>query len=397
MTRPTLARSPKRGVASQAGVWLTAPPTAAMKHPWRRIVVVCVLATGLLPLASPRASAITPKQLANKVLRLDPRNPADVDLFTSKFQLGIQGFYPAGSSMSPASGPVLAEPQVRTRLKTFLNGQFNNDGRKVNAALALFDASDTKGLIPEPTLRAAVIGMKGTLLQPTINYLLNGGAFSQVRYGGVSNPSAVAQVTGSTVIVNRRYDREDFRHLIGVMGHESLHDDNSVPGAEEAILTSLTAMTYLQVLSKHPERAHTGTELARQMNTFALLFLNSREHGSPTSEVNAPTGRGVASGSPRNEPDIWSVFDGDATTSPASAPLGQITRSLGVGSASRFSLATAKSFKDLNDSWLSDVGRVQISVLLRLVSVKTIANKTGLSRSEVKRKLRLGPYLDAIK
>ena len=353
------------------------------------VVLTCALAV-------PEVSAITSKQLANKVLKRDPRKPSDIDLFTSKFQFGVQGFYPAGSSMSPASGPVLTEPRVRTRLKTFLNGQFNNDGRKVNAALALFDASDTKGLIPEPTLRAAVIGMKGTLLQPTINYLLNGGAFSQVRYGGVSNPTAVAQVTGSTVIVNRRYDREDFRYLIGTMGHELLHDDNSVPGAEEAILNSLTAMTYVQVLRKHPERAHTGTELARQLNTFALLFLNSREHGSSNSEVNAPTGRGVAPGSPRNEPDIWSIFDGSGT-SPAPAPLGQITRSLGLPVATNFSLSTAKGFQNLNDKWLSDVGRVQVSVLLQMVSVQEIAKISGLTRGQVKRKLRLGPYLDAIK
>ncbi len=58
-------------------------------------------------------------------------------------------------------------------------------------------------------------------------------------------------------------------------------------------------MTYLQVLSKHPELAYEGTELSRQMNDGALAFLNSHEHGSPNSEIYAPTGRGIAPGSPR--------------------------------------------------------------------------------------------------
>ena len=62
-----------------------------------------------------------------------------------------------------------------------------------------------------------------------------------------------------------------------------------------------------------------------------------------------------------------------------------------------WSLATAKLFAHLNDKWLSDVGRLQISVLLQLVSVKTIAQKAELSRSKAIRKLHLKPYLDAIR
>ena len=51
----------------------------------------------------------------------------------------------------------------------------------------------------------------------------------------------------------------------------------------------------------------------------------------------------------------------------------------------------------MNDDWLSDVGRAQIEVLLQMLSVKTIADKTNLSRSQVIAKLHLRPYLDAIK
>jgi hypothetical protein len=130
---------------------------------------------------------------------------------------------------------------------------------------------------------------------------------------------------------------------------------------------------------------------------LAVLFLNSRENDSPDSEIYAPTGVGVAPGSPFSKPDFWTIFGGDSQTSPAPSILGQITMSLGLPAASQFSPATAKTFQNLNDAWLTDVGRAQISVLLQLVSVQKISNISGLSPSQVKSKLRLQPYLDAIK
>lgn len=360
-------------------------------------VVVGALVLCAVGVSTAGAKALTAKQIANKVLKLDPRKPSDINLFTSVYQPGgQQGFYPQGSAMNPASGPTLTEALARSRLKTYLQDQFPNDAAKVNSALTMFDGQKAKSLIPDPQLRAAFVGMKGTLLQPTIDHLLNGGRFNVVRYGGLP-VGAVAASGGGQIVVSRRYQSEDFRYLIGVMGHEVLHDDDVLANAEEAINNSLTAMTQLKVLSKHPELAYRGTELGRLQNSAALIFLNSREDGSPNSEIYAPTGKGIAPGSPRNAPDMWTYSHGDATTSPAPGTLGQITRSLGLRTTSKFSLATAKTFANLNDNWLSDVGRVQISVLLQMLSVKTVADKANLSRSQVISKLHLRPYLDAIK
>jgi hypothetical protein len=361
-------------------------------------LVICVLAL-TIGTAPAWAKSLTAKQIANKVLKLDPREPSKINLFTSKFEPGgAEGIYPRGSAMAPASGTPLTEAQARSRLKSYLQDQFHNDAGKVNAALALFDRQSTKAAIPDPQVRAAFVGMKGTLLQPTIDHFLNSGKFVPIRYGGVQI-GAVASSGGlpRQIVVSRRYQSEDFRYLVGIIGHEVLHDDASTPRAEEAILNSLTAMTYVQVLARHPELAYKGTELSRMMDDEALLFLNTREKGSPNSQIVAPTGRGVAPGSPRNVPDIWTFFGGDSASSPGSAPFGQITKSLGLPGATKFSLATAKTFEKLNDNWLSDVGRVQIEVLLQMLSVKTIANKANLSRSKVISKLHLRPYLDAIK
>lgn len=220
-------------------------------------------------------------------------------------------------------------------------------------------------------------------------------------YGAVANASLIAVSTGGDgdrlIIVNNRYEREDFRYLIGIMGHEVLHDDGSTPRSEEVILNSLSAMTHVQVLLRHPELAYRGTELSRNMHDLVLAFLNTREKGSPNSELFAPSGVGVAPGSPYNQPDIWTLLRGDATTSPSPAVLDPVLRSLGLPAVSKYSLSTAKTFEDLNDEWVSDVGRVQISVLLQMVSVKTIADKANLSRSQVISKLHLQPYLDTIK
>jgi hypothetical protein len=360
-------------------------------------LAVCVLALCIAVTPALAAKPLSAKQIANKVLRLDPRKPADIDLFTSTYEGGGPGLYPSGSTMQPASGPILTEAQARAKLKGYLRDQFPSDSSKVNAGLALFDGQKAKNMVPDPQLRAAFVGMKGTLLEPTINHLLNGGRFtSPVRYGGLPI-GAVAASSGDSIVVARRYQSEDCRYLIGVMGHEILHDDFFLSTAEEAINTPLTAMTYLQVLSKHPELAYKGTELTRTLNSSSMIFLNSRENDSPNSEIFAPTGRAIAPGSPRNEPDFWSFMGDNGTTSPAPPPLGQITRNLGLPAATNFSLATAKTFAHLNDKWLSDVGRVQIEVLLQMVSVKTIAAKAKLSRAKVIRKLHLRPYLDAIK
>jgi hypothetical protein len=101
-------------------------------------LVVCALALALAAapaLASKKPSA---KQVANKVLKLKPRKPADINLFGSRYVNGGVGLYPSGSAMTPASGPLLTEQQVRNRLKTFLRAQFHKASRVL--ALGVFGA-----------------------------------------------------------------------------------------------------------------------------------------------------------------------------------------------------------------------------------------------------------------
>ena len=354
------------------------------------------------PGPAPGPSPAPPSDLANRVLALSQHVPGNIDLFTSVFlPSATEGLYPAGVAMAPVDGTPPTEDVVRAQLTAYLNRWFDNDSARVTEALALFDADAVKTLIADPTLRAAFAAMKGTLLEPTIDHLLTSGLFSEVRWGGLPN-TVVAGVCCSPriIAVNRRHEGDRFEYLIGVMGHEILHDDTGTPQAEEAINTALTAMTQMQVLSKSPELARGGTELARLINDGALLFINSREAGSPNGEIYAPTGLGVAPGSPRDTADLWTFING-AGFSPAPEPLRTILQNVfapgtSIPATLNFDQATAELFANLDDNWLSDTQRAQISVLLQLVTVDEIAQATGLSQQQIIDTLGLQPYLDAI-
>ena len=367
------------------------------------VTVAVVVALGATPASASRTP--TAKSLANKVLKLDPRKPADIDLFTSNFFNGKLGAYPAGSPMHPASGPERTTSEVRTKLKPFLSKLTGNDMAVVNHALDLFDKSSVKARIPDPNLRATFVSLLGTFTAPEVNPFLSHGAFTTIDFGAVADSSSTAesQPAGSqrTIVVNQRYRNEDFRLFLGILAHEILHEDSVDNNTEETLNNAVTGMVNLQILSRTPDAAYLKTELARRANTLALAFFNSRNAGSPNSQIVAPRGTAVYPGGQFHSPDFWTLTQGSETaSSPGPSYLKGDLHNILSGTLPahpNFSFTTAKLFDHLNDKWLSDVGRLQVSVLLQLVSMRTITQKTGLSRSKAIRILHLKPYLDAIK
>jgi hypothetical protein len=61
-----------------------------------------------------------------------------------------------------------------------------------------------------------------------------------------------------------------------------------------------------------------------------------------------------------------------------------------------YSKKTALLFSRMNDTWLSPVERLRISVLIGLVSVEEITRHTGLSRAKSISTFELGPILSAM-
>jgi hypothetical protein len=345
-------------------------------------------------------------QLANFLLALPQRKPCDVNLFTSTFANGAKGLYPAGTAMVPAPGPPPDEATVRGRLVSFLEGSSSKA-----ATLRLFDRADVKASLSNPTLRAALASQRGTVAEPVIDYFLSHSRdyAGQPRFDPIPDQSVIANATGGgssrLILFNPRYEAEHFALLTGVFPHEVLHHDTGEPpGPEEAILNGLSAMVHMQILARHPELATSGTELSRQTNSQAAILANSRAPGSAHIAIVAPNGRGVAPGSPFSKPDFFTLFASRTPdqASPAPPVLATVLRKLlapGVALPKplTYSKKTAELFSKMNDTWLSPVDRLRVSVLLGLVSMEEITAYAGLSREQAVSMFRLAPILAVMK
>jgi hypothetical protein len=359
----------------------------------------------------PKGASAT--QLANFLLALPQRTPCDVNLFTSRFQPSDSpGVYPEGPPMQPLPSATPTEAQVRSQLVSFLGGSAD-----MAAALALFDRADIKAKLPDPTLRAALVALRGTVAEAVIEFFLRSAYGAPPRFGGLPNTIvARANLVGYPqkkieIVFNRRYQPEHFALLSGSLAHEILHHDEPTNYPEEVVLNALIAITHMQLVARHPDLGTSGTELSRVMNGWALEFMNSRVPGSSRSSLLAPNGKGVAPASPKNVPDFWTLvtkaYTGqirsgtpDAVTAPP-AFAAFLRKLLAPGVALpkplTFSKKTAELFSRMNDTWLSPIDRLRVSVLLGLVSMDEVVTYTGVTRTKAIAAFRLAPILAAMR
>jgi hypothetical protein len=346
-------------------------------------------------------------ELANFLLALPQRKPCDVNLFTSRYQAAdtvTPGFYPEGAPMAPAAGVALTEARVRSQLKSLLKGSAG-----AASAMALFDSPRVRARVPDAPLRGALALARMTVAQPVVDWFVSSSDVI-VRYGGAPL-GVVAAVGPGQIVFNRRHAADHFALQSATLTHEILHlvpDQRTLPSpTEEVILHAVGATVHLQLLARRPELATVGTELARQRNDEALIFVNSRIPGSSKSAIIAPGGRGTALGSAKSRRDLYehaSQFNlngraanpGDSAVAPA--PFAQLLRKLlergvKVPKPLTYSKKTALLFSRMNDSWLSPVDRLRASVLLRLVSMEEITAYTGLSRQKAITTFKLAPIL----
>jgi len=209
------------------------------------------------------------------------------------------------------------------------------------------------------------------------------------------------------VIFARRYQSEHFALLSGIFAHEILHHDFPTSPTEEVLLHAVNDTVHMQVLSRHPELAKGSTELARSMNSDALWFINSRAPGASKSAIVVPRGRGTAPGSAKSRRDFYAHgkdfhrLGHDARpedNTPAPPVLTAVLRKLLVPGTSlpkplTYSKKTAQLFSKMNDTWVSPVDRLRVSVLLGLVSVDEIVRYTGLPRARAISTFTLAPIL----
>ncbi len=352
----------------------------------------------------------TAAQLATFLLALPQRKPCDVGLFTSTFQPGDwPGLYPDGPPMQPLPRTTPTEAKARSQLASFLTGSPVR-----GAALALFDRADVEARMPDPTLRAALAALRGTAGEPAIDLFLRNPLLVAPRFGGLGvQMLGRASIVGfpdrrTEIIVNVRHQAEHPALLSTTVMHEILHHD-LVPASfpEEILLNTVAGVVHMQMLARRPTLATGGTELSRFMNEWALELTNSRAPGSHRIALVAPNGRGVAPGSPLDVPDYWTfvtnVYKKNPTRNEAVAPAPSAFRAIlakllapeAMPKTVTFSKKTAQLFSRMNDTWLSPVDRLRVSVLLGLVSVEEIVRYTGLSRAKAISTFRLAPVLAA--
>jgi hypothetical protein len=298
--------------------------------------------SSVAPASTRPAQSADVQAISNQVLALDPRVPGDVNLFTSQFNPGaVDGLYPSGSAMEPGSTPALTEEEVRHQLSSFLT-TWHGDDAKESAALALFDDTLVKLMVPEPDNRAAFVCLAGTIWEPLIDYYLHSDRFNPSRYGGLPiTVMARSSLVGEkmTIIFNVRHQGESFIRKIPQWVHEIGHHDGPNSGDEEAVQHSVTAMAWAQVLTASPAVAYENTELTRYLNSYLLVFLNSRNKGSPTSQVIASTGTDTAPGSAQSTRDFRAFIGGASGSTPLPPALGEILSGLGVADTSEYSTA----------------------------------------------------------
>ena len=248
-----------------------------------------------LPVADERASRILAEER--------PFAPTDRDLFHSFA-------HPDWTDTAPiefADGPALSEEETREELRAFLERRFPCSPQRVRDGLAIYDDPYARQKAPEPTLRAALAALTGTLGEPAIDFLLYRTPVTLIHFGayvwpGEGLPNRVAGVYGLSdgtqqIVVDRHLRFAPFAALSALLFHEALHtgvDDDTAGLPEEAVANALEALVYMEMLLTEPALAALPDDLTRAVNNpLAVARLNSGPADSdrltlfvPGSEVN---------------------------------------------------------------------------------------------------------------
>lgn len=187
------------------------------------------------------AAALDPETLAATILRVDPTEPKEIELFRP-------AIYAAASSLIPAQGPMPAEHEVRARLAAFTAARFADDPASVDRVMSLFDSALVALKIPNPTLRAAFASLTGTIAEPAIDLFVTGtrtegglAVFVGIEFGPVTASGIYAQshaVEGgrhALLVVDEALSSEHFALFTGTLAHEILHHDIFTSDAEESV------------------------------------------------------------------------------------------------------------------------------------------------------------------
>lgn len=305
---------------------------------WRHAATLAAALAVLYALLPALAEGRTPSEL----LADRPLAPNDHALLNGPNDIGRVVLYPDAPSMAPAAGSEPTEQQVAAMLDAYLAAEFPGDPGEQADARAIFNDAAAQQKIPSPSLRAAVAALKGTVAEGAIDFVLSAEVspgtpkITAIRFvepsagcGALSTAWIACSVdAGSSgeqraIEINSRYRAESpFLHTNAV-AHEVLHSDGVNSNYEEITNYTFQYLVYLQQLSRHPDLATLGTELARRSNSSGLARLNSGA-GSALGLYETNGHRQLFPASTTSTSTSWFALldQGGTTTTPGGALLG---------------------------------------------------------------------------
>lgn len=236
------------------------------------------------------------------LLREPPRVPRDIARFSADSDYGGPGIY-AGPPMVPARPPPVTDEQAFAQLQS--------RALDPEAAQRWFDDPSLTRKAPEAGIRAGIALLAGTVAECAIRFLLDSGDITTISYG---LPVGNGRIAGhgphlTERLISERYRNEDVALLSGPVAHELLCSPIARCDGEEKFVHGILAMVHMQLLSRTPDLAAAGTELARRLNSISLSLFNSRQPLDPAFRFIAPDGPGTIPGGQPNmqTPDFWSI------------------------------------------------------------------------------------------
>jgi hypothetical protein len=205
--------------------------------------------------------------------------------------------------MQPEAGPDRSSTVIEAQLEEVAVDPGGAAGWLGDPALA--------AKVPDRDVRAGVAALTGTVAEPAIHELVDGGSITTLGHGTPDGRGRIVGRRGSDAhrVLNDRYRHEHVGLVAGPLAHEILCHPEPRCDAEEKLLHGVLAMVHMQLLARAPRLAGLGTELTRRINSMTLSLFNSRRPGSPRFTLIAPDGPGtIPGGRPSMQtPDFWSI------------------------------------------------------------------------------------------
>jgi hypothetical protein len=208
--------------------------------------------------------------------------PTDLTLFPTSVQ-------PGGSNGAVADDDV-PEGTVTSSFTSFMSKKVTAGlitQSQYDRAVALYNSNNTKAIVPNANLRAALASLIGTVGEPAINAILSaqnetGRNWTIIDFSSETRPSAVvgeSYINPDTgrirTLFKEEYRGEPFQALAGYIAHETLHTDNFNSTLEETFTNTVETMVYAQHLLGFRGWIFSNTQLTQQGNAKLMAMLNS--------------------------------------------------------------------------------------------------------------------------